>query len=294
MILRKSFKVPLVIFTLCALFNSCGRDGDCEKFFVVIKQLGTDQLTVEIHNGVGPFTYKWSNGLGDFPTITVSQTGDYTVVVSDHGTNCGSSSSFSFKASTSGDCGSFTAVTDEENNTYDIVTIGDQCWMITNLNKEAGIQKVTDANEWNTTTSPAWAYYDNDVNNGPKFGKLYNGYAVSSGKICPVGWHIPSVEEWEKLFQYLKGDSLASISLRKMDPLWIGNVHATNESRFSALPGGRRQINGSFFGFGTQAHFWASDKTSLGAKAIVITTSDGIHRSDWGLNYGMSCRCVKD
>lgn len=86
-------------------------------------------------------------------------------------------------------------------------------------------------------------------------------------------------------FKHLKNDSLASIALRKIDPLWSGTIHASNESGFSALPAGRRQANGSFIFEGTETDFWSSDESSLAgsAKAITLKGSfDGISRIDWG------------
>jgi hypothetical protein len=54
---------------------------------------------------------------------------------------------------------------------------------------------------------PAWCYYDNDPANGPKYGKLYNWYAVSDPRgLCPVGWHVPSEDEWTELTDALGGN----------------------------------------------------------------------------------------
>jgi uncharacterized protein (TIGR02145 family) len=47
---------------------------------------------------------------------------------------------------------------------------------------------------------PAWCYYNNDPANGPKYGKLYNWYAVADSRgLCPVGWHVPIDSEWSEL-----------------------------------------------------------------------------------------------
>lgn len=288
-----------LITVACFIFliQSCrvAKDDECRTLEVKIIQIGTDQLTTEIKNGLGPYSHKWSHGFGDFPTINVSESGTYSVTVTDHGNACTNSASYPFALS-SGGCGSFNAVTDAENNLYDIVTIGTQCWMKSNVVIEAGIPQITDPIAWSASTTPAWCYYNNDINNSPKYGKLYNWYAVKSGKLCPNGWHIPSMAEWEKMITYLGKDSLAAIAMKKVDPLWIGKINANNASGFSALPAGRMQPGG-FIYEGRDANFWATDESNFpgSAKGITLTAGfDGIAKIDWGKSVGFSCRCVKN
>lgn len=288
-----------VAFIFAMTLQTCRKplDGECESFRAKIILEGTDRLTVMVSNGIGTLSYKWSNGTGDLSSIVVSESGHYCVTVTDHLNTCTANACFDFKKSNEGDCGSFSAVMDDENNLYDIVTIGSQCWMKSNVNIEAGFPKITDPVEWGSFTKLAWCYYENDVNNGPKYQKLYNWYAVKSGKLCPNGWHLPTLAEWETLFKFLKTDSLAAVSMRKADPLWLGNVNATNSSGFSALPGGRRQAGGSFIYEGTEADFWTADESTLAGSSIGITiksTYDGIVKIDWGKNHGFSCRCLKN
>lgn len=291
----------LLTLSLLCTFLSCifrkPADDECNSFKVTITQEGSDQLVANPEGGLGLYDFKWSNGVGNLPRISVLESGLYSVTVTDLMNTCIAMNNYSFTKTSANGCGSFTAVSDVDNNLYDIVTIGTQCWLMSNVNTEAGIPKITDPMEWASTTKPAWCYYDNDVANGPKYRKLYNWYAVKSGKLCPQGWHIPSMAEWETLFQHFKNDSLASIALRKIDPLWSGTIHASNESGFSALPAGRRQTNGSFVFEGTEADFWSSDESSLNGSAKAITfkgSYDGIVKTDWAKIYGFSCRCIKN
>lgn len=291
----------LTLSMLC-IFISCivrkPLEDECNSFKVTITQEGSDQLVANPRGGATKlYEYKWSNGVGNLNRISVLESGVYSVTVTDLVNMCTAEANYTFTKASGNGCGSFTAVSDAENNLYDIVTIGTQCWLMSNLNIEAGIPKITDPMEWASATTPAWCYYNNDPANGPRYRKLYNWYAVKSGKLCPQGWHIPSMSEWETLFQYLKKDSLASIAIKKIDPLWSGTIHASNESGFSALPGGRRQANGSFIFEGTEADFWSSNESSLAGSAKAITLSgsfDGISRIDWGKNHGFSCRCIKN
>ena len=67
-------------------------------------------------------------------------------------------------------------VTDDENNLYDIITIGSPTsWMKSNVNIEAGFPKITDPVEWASSTKPALCYYENNVNNGPKYQNCITG-----------------------------------------------------------------------------------------------------------------------
>ncbi|MFN8280307.1 MAG: FISUMP domain-containing protein [Saprospiraceae bacterium] len=291
-------KFCLMVFFVTQFF-SCGggKDDLCNYFRVSIVQEGPNTLKTNVQDGNGPYDFKWSNGLGNFDQIVVSETGIYKVTVTDLRLGCSAFDSINFKAPSSNGCGPFTTVLDSENNQYDIVTIGDQCWMKTNVNLESGIAKINDFNEWSSTQSPAWCYYENDVNNGPKYQKLYNWYAVKSGKLCPQGWHIPTMAEWEKLIKFLGGDSLALAAMIKNDPLWkAGTTPNNNQSQFSALPGGRRQENGSFIYEGTDAYFWASDESSPGStQAILLRAKESaIFRLQWKKIHGFSCRCLKD
>ncbi|MBK9270939.1 MAG: fibrobacter succinogenes major paralogous domain-containing protein [Saprospiraceae bacterium] len=283
----------ILIIHACRL----GSTDECNAFKVTIVQLGTDQLEVNKENGLGPFSYEWSHGIGDFPKITVSESGLYSVTVTDHQNLCTSSASYNFTVSAGNGCGSFTAVQDSENNLYDIVTIGTQCWMQSNLSLEAGMQKLTNTQEWEAASGPAWCYYENDINNGPLFGKLYNRHAINKIKLCPDGWHIPTMADWEKLISHLGGYNEAGASLRKLDNLWSPGSPASNSSGFSALPGGRRQPGAatSFIGLGSYAGFWASQADSNLNNVIIILSNNQILKFNFPeLNVGLSCRCVKN
>ena len=281
---------------LSSLSCRVAKEDECEFMHVFIIQEGADILRAEVQGGTGIYTYQWSNGVGNLSQIKVTKSGYYSVTVEDFGNKCKRSAGYQFTASASGDCGSFTSVSDADNNLYDIITIGTQCWMKSNVNIETGISKITDRNAWVNSKTPAWCYYENDVNNGPKYQKLYNWYAIQSGKLCPQGWHVPTMAEWEKLFTFLKNDSLTTISMLKQDPLWKVSNSATNESQFSALPGGRRQTDGSFVFEGIEADFWASDESQSGYTQAITLRANSAHisRIGWSRNNGFSCRCVKN
>ena len=100
-------------------------------------------------------------------------------------------------------------VTDIDENFYETITIGTQEWMAENLkttkyNDGNDIPDVTDDFEWSALTTGARSWYDNnEAANKNTYGALYNWYAVSTGKLCPQGWHAPTDQEWSTLENYL-------------------------------------------------------------------------------------------
>lgn len=134
---------------------------------------------------------------------------------------------------------------------YSFVSIGKQDWMIKNLDvityrNGDTIPQVTNPEAWVALKTGAWCYYNNSSANGTTFGKLYNWYAVNDPRgLAPKGWHIPSDAEWTILGKQLGGDSVAGGKL-KATVLWLQpNWKATNESGFTALPGGNRRGDGT-------------------------------------------------
>jgi hypothetical protein len=110
-------------------------------------------------------------------------------------------------------------VTDVDGNVYLTVRIGSQLWMAENLrvtkfNNGDPIPDMADNATWMAHTGPAYSWYLNDyATYGTIYGALYNWYAVddaSSGNrsICPVGWHVPTADEWTTLTSYLGGWTL--------------------------------------------------------------------------------------
>jgi len=139
-------------------------------------------------------------------------------------------------------------VKDYDGNVYQTVKIGKQIWMVGNLqvthyNNGDVIPNVTDQTAWNGLTTGALCAYDNDQNNVKTYGYLYNYYVISDPRgICPAGWHVPSLAEWETLSQACGGDAVAGGALKEAGTThWDApNTGATNSSGFTALPGGVR------------------------------------------------------
>ncbi|MFZ4378002.1 MAG: fibrobacter succinogenes major paralogous domain-containing protein, partial [Saprospiraceae bacterium] len=98
---------------------------------------------------------------------------------------------------------------------YETVMIGTQEWMTRNLDVDRFqngvlIPHVESNKEWKKAGEngqPAWCYYDNNPENGKKYGKLYNWFAINDPRrLAPKGWHVPTFEEWNSLVEFLGKD----------------------------------------------------------------------------------------
>ncbi|MFC5624078.1 FISUMP domain-containing protein [Algoriphagus winogradskyi] len=190
-----------------------------------------------------------------------------------------------------------------DGNVYKIVKIGDQTWFAENLRYAGNISQVISQQVWaaiwnnnRPTEKPAWSYYGNSATNDPDFGKLYNWFAVNKSKLCPEGWHIPSSSEWKILSDYLGGAAVAGGKM-KATTIWKGeNVGATNESNFSALPGGDRTVDKGFGNGGYWGSWWSSTSINdLSAIGYYLESSNASLGKDGNIKGdGFSCRCLRD
>jgi uncharacterized protein (TIGR02145 family) len=198
-------------------------------------------------------------------------------------------------------------ISDYDNNIYETVKIGTQFWMAENLRTTHYLN-----GDLIGTTNPAtlditsenspkyqWSYSGSDAN-ALIYGKLYTWYSITdTRKICPSGWHIPSDSEWMTLESTLGGYLIAGSKLKESgNDHWLSpyNVDATNESCFTALPGGYRSLSGTFSLIQNETYCWSSSESEAG-KSWVRTLSSGsfsIGRSSVSKSLGISVRLIKD
>jgi uncharacterized protein (TIGR02145 family) len=198
----------------------------------------------------------------------------------------------------------FITVTDNEGNVYKTVTIGTQVWMAENLKATkfkdgTPIPLITDNNEWGNLSTPGYCWYDNESDTYVQtYGALYNWYTVNTGMLCPEGWHVPADEEWTILVDYLGGEEVAGGKLKETGTIhWNSpNTGATNETGFTALPGGYRDNDGSFGYIGHSGIWWSSTEyiTYNAWARHMYYIGSNVHRSSGGKHSGYSVRCVKD
>jgi uncharacterized protein (TIGR02145 family) len=195
-------------------------------------------------------------------------------------------------------------ITDTVGNIYKTVQIGKQIWLAENLkttklNDGSPIPFVSDIKDWSNLSTPGYCYYENDqVKFGGIFGVLYNWFAVNTGKLCPDGWHVPTDSDWKMLTSFLGGKITAGNKLKEEgNTHWIWpNSGATNETGWTALPGGRRNSGGVFSSVGEWSYFWSSTPVAENkAWYYGIGNSDGtIDRYTYRKKSGFSVRCLHD
>lgn len=223
-------------------------------------------------------------------------------------------------------CGEYVLV-DIDSNSYNTVQIGHQCWMQENLRTTRyadGSEILFDTNSV-VSSAVAYRYYpNNDSTNVEAYGYLYNWRAVmydtntvtaynnTIHDICPTGWHVPTVAEWNEMASSVASQSdyccdgnsnniakaLASVNGWASDTTsncTVGNFPENNNmTGFSVLPAGC--FNGNYSGFGENASFWST--TEVNATYVYGQTlyynATALYRNSGNKNSAFSVRCVCD
>ncbi|MCX6283076.1 MAG: fibrobacter succinogenes major paralogous domain-containing protein [Bacteroidetes bacterium] len=200
-------------------------------------------------------------------------------------------------------------VKDIDSNLYHTVTIGTQEWTCENLkttrlNNGAAMVKLHVLSDWQNCTQPGYGGYEGNDALYNTYGPLYNGYAAGSGKLCPNGWHIPDTNEWNTLEVFLGGSIVAGGKLKEAGTQhWIApNKGATNESGFSALPGGfLYSTGGGCFAPGfqeiyTNGLWWSQTQGTSGFYNFCLGADTSRIYRGWGggITDGLSVRCIRD
>ena len=201
-------------------------------------------------------------------------------------------------------------ISDVEGNSYKTIKIGDQRWMAENLkvtrfNDGSPITYAPETADWvalDRTNNHAYCWYNNDSGFKNIYGALYNSFAVHSSKeICPDGWHIPDGGEWYQLCLFLDPDAVQDMGVSSTITGGLlketGTIHwespntgATNQTGFTALPGGIRDRVGSFIDIGKNGTWWSDFGYSY---AIMHYNTSDLSFSEGG-EQGFSVRCIKD
>ena len=235
-------------------------------------------------------------GVGSFTSAMTGLTANTTYNVRAYATNSvgtayGNVISFTTKESVI-----YSSYTDSRDGyVYKTVTIGNQVWMAENLRY---LPSVVGPEIGSDTTPYYYVYGYNGTNvseakstaNYKSYGVLYNWTAACSS--CPNGWHLPSDTEWSELFDknYIR-------TLKEPGTThWNSPNEATNETGFTALPGGLRYSNGVFGSIGLGAIWWSATEynTYEAWYRCMPPYSIGNTRSIFIKESGFSVRCVKD
>jgi uncharacterized protein (TIGR02145 family) len=220
------------------------------------------------------------------------------------------------------------SITDQDGNTYDYLTYGDQVWTVENAEMVTyrdgtPIPQQSFDTDWSNLTTGAWCYYNNDE----KKPRLYNWYAVMGiydsasfsdatlrKEFAPEGWHVPSDAEWTTLENHLiangynyDGTPTENKIAKAMASTtgWIsdtgtggpGNDQSlNNDSGFNAFPEGYRYNNGSFYNEGNGAIFWSSteNNSNVAWYRNLASNNSNLYRYYIFKQYGFSVRFVRD
>jgi uncharacterized protein (TIGR02145 family) len=225
-------------------------------------------------------------------------------------------------------CGTST-IADIDGNSYNTVSIGTQCWLKENLrvgkyndgtviplDATGGTAGSVSGEGWSGLTSGAKTVYEHNPTYLNAMGYLYNGYAAIDPRgICPSGWRIPTIAEWQTLETFLRvGSEVGHKMMVTTSPYGWTQSLKNNSSGFSALSSGYRigfqsagnQFNGEFTRAGVPgststpfyAKWWSS--TSVSSTSInMANLEDGqLNNSLWlGTEHptrGLSIRCIKN
>jgi len=195
---------------------------------------------------------------------------------------------------------------DGDGNEYDTVVIGTQVWLAEDLkttkyNNGVSIPLVTDNTQWaSLSSSAAFCWYDNNQNYKENYGALYNWWAAKVSFLCPVGYHVPTKDEWQTLIDYLGGKEIAGEKLKATGTqFWIyNNSQTTNESGFTAMPGGMRSNDdGTFSSMRSYGYWWSSSQGitgEYGSRLIMYNSLGSTNLTSWFKKSGYSVRCLKD
>jgi uncharacterized protein (TIGR02145 family) len=218
------------------------------------------------------------------------------------------------------------SITDQDGNTYDYLTYGDQDWTVENAEMVTyrdgtPIPEVTGNTAWQNLTTGAWSYYNND----PTKPRLYNWFAVMgihdtdpntpNKEFAPEGWHVPTDAEWTTLEEHLIAngynydDTTTENKIAKAMASTTGWNSSTglgepgndqslnNDSGFNAFPEGYRFNDGSFTNEGYNAFFWSSTELNSDNawNSYLFYNSSNLNRSYYYFKlHGFSVRFVRD
>ncbi len=213
------------------------------------------------------------------------------------------------------------AIMDASGNEYTEVKIGDQVWMVENLRTTmyrdgTPIEFDTSSATWISGEIGKYCFYNNTTNIDTirKFGALYNGFAVDTKNLAPLGWHVPDSNEVIQLQNYLiqngynadgkrSGNTVAKALASKTD--WVDdtttnsigrNLNENNKTGFTAYPaGGRGDL---FANMGSNCWFWVAtkypDDNLFGLWFHLTNTSAEMQIGPWLRCFGFSVRAVRD
>ncbi len=180
---------------------------------------------------------------------------------------------------------------------YSTVEINGQCWFAENLKYAGSILEIVESTDWilnNTFQQPGWCWFENDsASYELLYGKLYNSFSLEGDSLCPNGWTIPEEDDINSLLDFLGNEAGTKL---KAGTLWNSDgVAGTNESGFTAFPGGKREWFAQFEGISDEAFFWTYNEASEIQSVLKLTFDSNEADIEVGINNSAaSCRCIME
>jgi uncharacterized protein (TIGR02145 family) len=167
------------------------------------------------------------------------------------------------------------------------VELGGLKWMKKNLNVET-------ANSW---------CYGNSPDSCTKYGRLYTWEAARTA--CPSGWRLPSRDEWGALTIAAGGTGAygtGGTAGRKLKSTtgwnyyYSDSYYGTDDYNFTALPGGGRYSDGSFYNAGNFGLWWVATEYGSGFayRRSMFYEDDVVNEEALNKVNAFSVRCVRD
>lgn len=325
------------------IISSCSKDnGDNSSTIIPVAEFAANKTSITPGESItftdqsenSPTSWRWDFGdetISDLqnPTHTFISVGNYTVELTVSNIAGINSTTKSISVAPRSNSNIYGSVSDAEGNIYKTVSIGTQVWMAENLKATKyvdglPIPNIKDASAWSSLQTDAYCIAYNDTNNYNIYGNFYNWQAVETGKLCPLGWHVPTDTEWTILENYLIangynydgsidndnnrstnnyiGKSLAtSTSWTQSDIVGsVGSLDYNNKlnlSGFSGLPSGGRFSNGEFKGLNYNGIWHSSTEyssTECLVRGIKYNETESSRLKGNKKTEAYSVRCIKD
>lgn len=220
-------------------------------------------------------------------------------------------------------CHNMDIVLDNDSNVYHIISLGTHCWLQENM-RSTHTQNGDDILVFNPDTNNNISLFIPKLNVAGKslgefseYGYLYTWKAAQ--QVCPKGWHLPSLQEWESLFQYVGSDSLnwcggkgqniskalaSKTTWNKMDESEYDvcapatDPSNNNSSGFDAKPAGiffydymcKQLINACGF----MSCFWTDTSSTETESYIINVSNESVINEEYPQHWGLSVRCIMD
>lgn len=228
-----------------------------------------------------------------------------------------------FRCLSQNPCHDIDIIIDNDSNVYHSISLGTQCWLQENMrsthtrNGDKILVFNPNTNDSVSLFIPLLSVAGKSLGEFSEYGYLYTWNAAQ--QVCPKGWHLPSLQEWEVLFQYVGADSLnwcggneqniskalaSKTTWNKADESEYDvcdpatNPSNNNSSGFDAKPAGiffydhifKQLINACGF----MSCFWTGTFSAETRAYIINVSNESIIREVYPQQWGMSVRCIMD